>query len=90
MFNSKTEWIGKKSLDINPTYSFGLMIYGDAKRAKENVKRDYDLYEIGSYYFVPMSSLDLDARIPLTEVNTIKNFIKQFVQVREEDKRKTK
>jgi hypothetical protein len=90
VFNSKPEWIGKKSLDINPTYTFGLMIYGEAKRGNENEKRDYDLFEIASYYFLPMSSLDLDARVPLTEVNTIKNFIKQFVQVREENKKQAK
>jgi hypothetical protein len=66
------------------------MIYGEAKRGNENEKRDYDLFEIASYYFLPMSSLDLDARVPLTEVNTIKNFIKQFVQVREENKKQAK
>jgi hypothetical protein len=88
VFNSKPEWVGKKSLDINPTYTFGLMIYGEAKRGNENEKKDYDLYEIASYYFVPMSSLDLDARIPLTEVITIKNFIKQFVQI--ENKKQSK
>jgi len=90
VFNSKPEWVGKKSLDINPTYTFGLMIYGEAKKGRENEKRDYDLFEIASYYFLPMSSLDLDARIPLTEVTTIKTFIKQFVQVREEDKKQSK
>ena len=90
VFNSKPEWVGKKSLDINPTYTFGLMIYGEAKKGRENEKRDYDLYEIASYYFLPMSSLDLDARIPLTEVTTIKTFIKQFVQVREENKKQSK
>jgi hypothetical protein len=87
VFNSKPELIGKKSLDINPTYTFGLMIYGEAKKASGNDRREGDLYEIGSYYFLPMSALDLDARIPLTEVATIKNFIKQFVQVREEKKK---
>jgi hypothetical protein len=90
VFNSKPEWIGKKNLDINPTYTFGLMIYGEAKKASGNEKRDYDLFEIGSYYFLPMSSLDLDARIPLTEVATIKTFIKQFVQVKEENKKQSK
>ncbi len=48
------------------------------------------MYEIASYYFVPMSSLDLDAKIPLTEVNTIKSFIKQFVQIKEENKTQSK
>jgi hypothetical protein len=90
VFNSKPELIGKKSLDINPTYTFGLMIYGEAKKASGNDKREGDLYEIGSYYFLPMSALDLDARIPLTEVATIKTFIKQFVQVREENKKQSK
>jgi hypothetical protein len=66
------------------------MIFGEAKKGGENEKRDYDLYEIASYYFIPMSSLDLDARIPMTEVATIKNFIKQFVQVREENKKQSK
>ena len=77
VFNSKPELIGKKSLDI-PTYNFGLMIYGEAKQGDE--KRDYDLFETRSYYFIPMSSLDLDARVPVIEVATIKSFIKQFVQ----------
>jgi hypothetical protein len=90
VFNSKPELIGKKNLDINPTYTFGLMIYGEAKKANGNEKREYDLFEIGSYYFLPMSALDLDARVPLTEVATIKNFIKQFVQVREENKKQSK
>jgi hypothetical protein len=77
VFNSKPEWVTRKSLDI-PTYNFGLMIYGEAKQRNE--KRDYDLFEVGSYYFIPMSSLDLDARVPVIEVATIKSFIKQFVQ----------
>lgn len=89
VFNSKPEWLGKKSLDI-PTYNFGLMIYGEAKKGGGNEKRDYDLFEVASYYFVPVSSLDLDANVPMTEVATIKNFIKQFVQTREENKRQTK
>jgi hypothetical protein len=66
------------------------MIYGEAKKGGGNEKREYDLFEVGSYYFVPVSSLDLDANVPMTEVATIKNFIKQFVQIREENKRQTK
>jgi hypothetical protein len=88
VFDSKPEWIAKKSLDI-PAYNFGLMIYGNGKKQNEDEKRNYDLFEIASYYFVPMSSLDLDARVPQTEVATIKSFIKQFVQI-EEDKKRSK
>ena len=90
VFNSNTQWIAKKNLDINPIYNFALMIYGEAKKGKAEEKREGDLYEIASYYFVPMSSLDLDAKIPLTEVNTIKSFIKQFVQIKEENKTQSK
>ncbi len=89
VFNSNTQLIAKRNLDI-PTYNFGLTIYGEAKKGKAEEKREGDLFEIASYYFVPMSSLDLDANIPLTEVNTIKNFIKQFVQIKEENKKQTK
>jgi hypothetical protein len=89
VFNSNTQWIAKKNLDI-PDYNFGLMIYGEAKKGKGEEKREFDSYEIASYYFVPMSSLDLDAKVPLTEVNTIKSFIKQFVQTKEENKKQTK
>jgi hypothetical protein len=89
VFNSKPEWVAKKSLDI-PLYSFGLIIYGNAKKGNRNEKRDYDLFEIAPYYFVPLSSLYIDAKVPLTEVATIKNFIKQFVQIKEENKKQTK
>jgi hypothetical protein len=90
VFSSNTQWVAKKNLDINPTYSFGLMIYGEAKKGKAEEKREGELFEIASYYFIPMSSLDLDANVPLTEVTTIKSFIKQFVQLKEEDKKQTK
>ena len=66
------------------------MIYGEAKKGKAEEKREGDLFEIASYYFVPVSSLDLDANVPLTEVNTIKSFIKQFVQIKEENKKQAK
>jgi len=89
VFNSNTQWIAKKNLDI-PDYNFGLTIYGEAKKGKGEEKREFDSYEIASYYFVPMSSLDLDAKVPLTEVNTIKSFIKQFVQTKEENKKQAK
>jgi hypothetical protein len=79
VFNSKPEWVEKKSLDI-PLFRFGLMLYGEAKKANANEKRDYDLFEVGSYYFVPQSSLDINVLFPLTEVSTIKNFIKRFVE----------
>ena len=84
VFNTKPEWIAKKSLDI-PLYSFGLMLYGEAKKVNKNEKRDYELFEVGSYYFLPLSSLDIDARVPLTEVSTIKSFIKQFVEMKTEN-----
>ncbi|HEV2664147.1 MAG TPA: hypothetical protein VG324_04510 [Blastocatellia bacterium] len=90
VFNSKPEWIAKKSLDI-PLYSFGLMIYGEAKKKESrNEKREYELFEVGSYYFLPLSALDIDARVPLTEVSTIKSFIKQFVEIRKEDTKQKK
>jgi hypothetical protein len=90
VFNSNTQLIAKRNLDINPVYNFGLTIYGEAKKGKAEEKREGDLYEIASYYFIPMSSLDLDANVPLTEVNTIKSFIKQFVQIKEENKKQSK
>jgi len=37
-----------------------------------------------------MSSLDINANVPLTEVNTIKSLIKQFVQIKEENKKLSK
>jgi len=90
VFSSNTQLIAKKNLDINPVYNFGLMIYGEAKKEKGEEKRDGDLFEIASYYFVPMSSLDIDAKVPLTEVTAIKSFIRQFVQIKEEKKKQTK
>jgi hypothetical protein len=90
VFSSKPELIAKKSLDIS-LFRFGLAIYGEAKKASGNVKRDYDLYETGMYYFVPLSSLDINYNFPLTEVSTIKSFIEQFVRIRKEnEKRKDK
>jgi len=90
VFNSKPEWISKKSLDI-PLYSFGLTIYGEAKKKESrNEKREFDLFEIGSYYFLPLSALDIDANVPLTEVSTIKRFIRQFVEIRKEDTKQKK
>jgi hypothetical protein len=84
VFNSKPEWVEKKSLDI-PLFRFGLMIYGEAKKANANEKRDYDLFELGSYNFVPLSSLDINVLFPLTEVSTIKGFIKRFVEEKKKD-----
>jgi hypothetical protein len=90
LFNSKPELIAKKSLDI-PLFRFGLTIYGEAKKGNGNEKREYDLFEAGMYYFVPLSSLDINYNFPLTEVSTIKSFIEQFVRIRKEkDKRKEK
>jgi hypothetical protein len=90
VFSSKPELIAKKSLDIS-LFRFGLAIYGEAKKGSGNVKRDYDLFETGMYYFVPLSSLDINYNFPLTEVSTIKSFIEQFVRIRKEkEKRKEK
>jgi hypothetical protein len=89
VFNSNQHWIAKKSLDI-PDYIFGLKIYGEAKKVRKNEKRDYDLFEIRSYYFVPLSSLDINHSVPSTEVSTIKSFIKQFVEIRREKTKQKK
>ena len=89
VFTSNPQLIAKKSLDI-PNYFFGLTIYGEAKKGRKNEKRDYDLFENGSYYFVPLSSLDLNYNVPSTEVSTIKTFIKQFVEIRREETKQKK
>jgi len=89
VFTSNPQWIAKKSLDI-PNYFFGLTIYGMAKKGIKNEKRDYVLFEAGSYHFVPLSSLDLNHSILLTEVFTIKTFIKQFVEMRREETKRKK
>jgi hypothetical protein len=83
VFTSTPQWIAKKSLDI-PSYYFGLTIYGGRKKESKNDKQDSEFFELGTYYFVPLSSLDLNTRFPLTEVSTIKNFIKDFVEIRKE------
>jgi hypothetical protein len=89
VFTSNPQLIAKKSLDI-PNYFFGLTIYGEAKKGRKKEKRDYDLFETGSYYFVPLSSLDLNYSVPSTEVSTIKTFIKQFVEIRREETKQKK
>jgi hypothetical protein len=81
VFTSNPQWIAKKSLDI-PSYYFGLTIYGGGKKGNKNEKRDFEVFEIGTYYFVPLSSLDLNTKFPLTEVQTIKSFIKEFVEIK--------
>jgi len=89
VFTSNPQLIAKKSLDI-PNYIFGLTIYGEAKKGRKKEKSDYDLFETGSYYFVPLSSLDLNYSVPSTEVSTIKTFIKQFVEIRREETKQKK
>jgi hypothetical protein len=89
VFNSKPELIAKKSLDI-PLYHYGLTIYGEAKKGGANEKRDYDLFETGMYYFVPLSSLDINYNLPLTEVSMITDFIEQFVRVKKENTKQKK
>ncbi len=85
IFNTNPEWIAKKGIDIL-NFSFGLIIYGEAKMAPEKGKRDYDLFEIAPYYFLPLSALDINPRFPLTEVSTIKTFIKRFVETKSDRK----
>ncbi len=82
VFTSNPQWIAKKSLDI-PNYYLGLTINGGGKKRDKNDKndkKDFEEFEIGSYYFVPLSSLDLNIKFPLSEVSTIKLFIKEFVE----------
>jgi hypothetical protein len=81
VFTSNPQWIAKKTLDI-PSYYFGLTIYGGGKKGNKNEKRDFEVFEIETYYFVPLSSLDLNTKFPLTEVQTIKSFIKEFVEIK--------
>jgi hypothetical protein len=89
VFTSNPQLIAKKSLDI-PSYYFALTIYGEGKKGGKNEKRDGEVFEIETYHFVPLSSLDLNTRFPLTEVSTIKNFIKDFVEIRKENTKQTK
>jgi hypothetical protein len=89
VFTSNPQWIAKKSLDI-PSYYFGLTIYGEGKKGNKKEKKDYEEFEIDTYYFVPFSSLDLNASLPLGEVSMIKNFIKDFVEIRKENTKQTK
>jgi hypothetical protein len=81
VFTSNPQWIAKKNIDI-PNYYFGLTIYGGGKKGNKNEKKDFEVFEIGTYYFVPLSSLDLNTKFPLTEVQTIKSFIKEFVEIK--------
>jgi hypothetical protein len=79
LFTSNPQWIAKKKLDIL-NYYYGLTIYGEGKKGGKNEKRDF--FEIDSYYFVPLSSLDLNTKIPLNEVSAVKNFIREFVEIK--------
>jgi tetratricopeptide (TPR) repeat protein len=81
VFNSNPQWLAKKPIDI-PNYYFGLTIYGGGKKANKNDKKDGDMFEIDTYYFVPLSSLDLNAKFPLTEVQTMKSLIRDYVEKR--------
>ncbi|MBO0723032.1 MAG: hypothetical protein J2P41_19565, partial [Blastocatellia bacterium] len=87
VFTSNPALVSKKPLDI-PNYYFGLTIYGEGKKANRNEKRDGEMYEIGTYYFVPLSALDINARIPLGEISTIKSFIKDFVEIKKDNPKK--
>jgi hypothetical protein len=89
VFTSNPQLIAKKSLDI-PSYYFGLTIYGEGKKGSKNEKRSSEFFEIDTYYFVPLSSLDLNASFPLAEVTTMKNFIKDFVEIRKENTKQGK
>jgi hypothetical protein len=81
VFTSNPQMVAKKSLDI-PNYYFGLTIYGEGKKGGKKEKRDFEVFEIETYFFVPLSSLDLNTKFPLTEVQTIKRFIKEFVEIK--------
>jgi hypothetical protein len=85
VFNSNPQMIAKKPLDIL-NYYFGLSIYGEGKKANKNEKREGEMFETGNYYFVPLSSLDLNASFPLNEVQTIKSLIREFVEVKKDKK----
>jgi hypothetical protein len=89
VFTSNPEVIVKKDLDI-PGYYFGLTIYGWAKKRNKNEKKDFEEFNLDTYYFVPLSSLDLNAKVPTGEVSSIKNFIKDFVEIRRENTKQTK
>jgi hypothetical protein len=89
VFTSNPELIAKKGLDI-PSYYFGLTIYGWGKKRNKNEKKDFEEFDLDTYYFVPLSSLDLNAKIPTGEVSAIKNFIKDFVEIRKENTKQTK
>lgn len=87
VFTSNPALVSKKPLDI-PNYYFGLTIYGEGKKANRNEKRDGEMFEIGTYYFVPLSALEINARIPLGEISTIKSFITDFVEIKKDNSKK--
>jgi hypothetical protein len=81
IFATNQKLLKKKDLDITD-FNFGLTIYGKGLRENKNGKDlKSKLYETKSFDFVPMSALDLNAKIPLTEVSTIKTLIKKFVRM---------
>jgi hypothetical protein len=82
VFSTDPKLIGKAPLDIL-YFSFGLTMYGDGmkdnKKLREREKENFDSFELGTYYFVPLSSLSIDIQFPQNEVSMIKALIKQFV-----------
>jgi hypothetical protein len=82
IFSSDPKLIKKAPLDVL-YFSFGLSMYGDGikdnKKLREKEKENFESFELGTYYFVPLSSLFIDTQFPQNEVSMIKALIKQFV-----------
>ncbi|MBO0861835.1 MAG: carboxypeptidase regulatory-like domain-containing protein [Chloracidobacterium sp.] len=83
IFNTDQKLIKKTPIDVL-YFSFGLSVYGNGikenKKLREREKRNFDSYELGNYFFVPLSSLSIDIQFPQTEVRVIKALLKQFVE----------
>jgi hypothetical protein len=81
LFTSNPELIAKKNLDISGFY-LGMAIHGRGKKANRSEKQDLEGFTIDSYYFVPMSLSDINTKFSLSEVSMIRNFIKQFAELK--------
>jgi len=79
VFATNPQWVAKKGIDISNFY-LGLMLSGNGKKVIRGEKPDDAGDGISTYYFVPLSLLELNTKFSLSEVVMIKNLIQQFVE----------
>jgi hypothetical protein len=83
VFTSNPELMANKSIDVS-NYYLGFSIYGKGKKMSKIDKREIEVDEVDSFYFIPLSLSDMNTKFSLTESTTIKNLIRQFVPVKQQ------